>query len=194
MRRPPPTYRLRSGSSLACGSWLVGALGARRDDVIADHRVVLVTCVLEDLIAVVTLPRQLDGPWRGPDHGIVERGAVRQRVRPRAREALREHVLLADRRVVERRRADGVDVRRAALAVEVRRLYDERVAFPAAARVAEPGLRAAVDGLTRDRNDACLVDHLEPNHDVTGRLEDLDAVVVVGRQHRRGQAARDAAV
>src|SRR6185436_20071408 len=138
-----------SGSSLACGSWLGGALGARRHDVIADHRVVLVTRVLEDLVAVVALPRHLDGPWRGPDHGIVERGPVGQRVRPRTRETLREHVLLADRRVVERRRADGVNVRRAALAVEVRRLDDERVAFPAAARVAEPGLRAAVDGRAR---------------------------------------------
>jgi len=38
------------------------------------------------------------------------------------------------------------------------------------------------------------MDHLEPDHDVARRLNDLNAVVVVEREHRRRQPARDAAI
>ena len=87
-----------------------------------------------------------------------------------------------------------MDIRGAALAVEVLGLDDERIAFPAAARIAEPGLGAGIDGLAADRNHARLMNHFETDHDVTRRLQDLDAVVVVGGQHRCRQAARDAPV
>ena len=77
----------------------------------------------------------------------------------------------------------------------VRRLDDERVAFPAAARLAQPLLdlgrqrRAAVR-----RNDARFVDHLELEDHVARRLADREAAVVAVRHHRRRHAARDAAV
>ena len=78
---------------------------------------------------------------------------------------------------------------------EVRRLDDERVAFPSAARFTHPVLdlrrerRAAVD-----RDDARLVHHLEVENHVAGHLHDAHAVVVAIGHHRRGHAARDAAV
>ena len=102
-RPAPPPSRLRSSSSLSCGSRLVRAFVARGDDVVADHRVVLVAGVLEELIAVVALPRQLDGPRRGPDHGIVQRRLVGDGIGAGASEALRQHVLFANGGVVERR-------------------------------------------------------------------------------------------
>ena len=68
---------------------------------------------------------------------------------------------------------------------------------PPSVRAISPShcLTAAARGRrSADRNDARLVDHLQVEHDVAGRLDDLHAVVVAERKHRRGHAARDAAV
>ncbi len=82
----------------------------------------------------------------------------------------------------------------ARLATEVDCLDDERVAFPAAARVAGPlaqrGMRSAVG-----RDDAGVVHHLVDDHHVSGGLHNLQVVVVGARGHRRtGIEADEAAV
>ena len=73
-------------------------------------------------------------------------------------------------------------------------LDDEGVAFPMAARIAQPLLDPAVDVRAAvHRNDARVVNHLHQDHDVAGRLKDLVVVIVEARHHRAGQAAGDAA-
>src|SRR5690606_3256887 len=79
--------------------------------------------------------------------------------------------------------------------LDVGRLDDERVAFPAAAAAAEPGFDRFRPGLElpRDRNDPCP-EHLQRDRDVARRLIDADAVVIAERQHRSWEAAADAAI
>ena len=78
---------------------------------------------------------------------------------------------------------------------EVRRLDDERVAFPVAAarRPCTCGcvrrVRAAVE-----RDDARFVNHLVADRHVARALHDLVRVAVDGRHHRAGHAAGDAAI
>ena len=84
---------------------------------------------------------------------------------------------------------------RAGLAVEVRRLDDQRVAFPVPRAIAHVGanarrqVRPAVE-----RDDARLVDHLVADGDVARELENLVAVVVDDRKRRSEDAARNAAI
>ena len=65
------------------------------------------------------------------------------------------------------------------LAVEIRRLDDQRLALPVAAVASRPltdvwrQVRTSVE-----RDDADVVDHLDENHHVAGRLHDLIVVVV----------------
>ena len=76
----------------------------------------------------------------------------------------------------------------------VRRLDDQRVAFPVPARIAVPltdGLRQVRTPIERD--DAHVVDVLVENRDAPGRLEDLVRVVVARRQ-RRHAVVDDAAL
>ena len=74
-------------------------------------------------------------------------------------------------------------------------LHDECRTFPMAAGVSEPlphrrvEMRAAIN-----RDDACVVDHLDDDGDIPRRLKNLVVVVVDPRHHRAGDAPRDAAV
>src|SRR6185436_18873618 len=81
-------------------------------------------------------------------------------------------------------------------AAEVLCLDDERIAFPAAARVSSPladvrrKRRPAVEG-----NDASVMDHLVQYHEVLRSLEDLHIGIVAATYHRRpGVEANDATV
>jgi hypothetical protein len=77
-------------------------------------------------------------------------------------------------------------------AVEIRCLDNERVAVPMAARIASP-----LPDISRDvrpdvqRNDASVMRHLEQDHHVTRRLNNLVIAVVPLRQHRRSGALKD---
>ena len=79
---------------------------------------------------------------------------------------------------------------------EVRRLDDERVAFPVAAahRRRTDGSSTAMCGRVVERNHARVVDHLVGDRHEARALMDVIRVAVDGRHHRAGDAARDAAV
>ena len=123
-------------------------------------------------------------PRSRPRRRIGDRELVVDRVGGHAREAL------GDR---ERRRIGSLKDH-AFLGLEVRRLDDERRAFPAATGVAEPlpqvlvEMRPPVDG-----NDPGAVNHLGSDGHVAGTLEDLEVVVVDRRQVRRHVGPDDAA-
>src|SRR6185503_3655448 len=58
--------------------------------------------------------------------------------------------------------------------VEVRRLDDQRVAFPSSTRIAVPEADAIVRrGAAVERNDPRVVNHLVMNHDEAGEWHDL---------------------
>ena len=90
---------------------------------------------------------------------------------------------------------DGLIVAAVEPVVEPLGLDDQRVALPAAAAVAQP-LAHAVGHMRAvvERNDARLVDHLQQQHHVVRRLEDLVVRVVDVRNHGDGQRAGDAAL
>ncbi len=91
--------------------------------------------------------------------------------------------------------ADGGHVERRGATTDVRRLDDQRVAFPVTA--AEAHIVGHVGGrrlAAIQPDDARVVDHLEVDDDLVGRLEDAHAVIVAEGQHRAGEAARDAAI
>jgi hypothetical protein len=78
---------------------------------------------------------------------------------------------------------------------EVRRLYDQRVAFEASPGVAHPHPHAGADvRLPIERNDSCLVNHLVANDDDARRLRDVRAVAVNHRHDRTDDAAREATI
>ena len=139
--------------------------------------------VLVELVVRLLRDRVADGEGRRVHHWIVHANAVVDHLRIDAREALGDLQLLAVRPV---RRADAVG--------EIRRLDDERVAFPVAARVAHvlPDVRADVRTAV-ERDDARVVDHLVADDDLVRCLHDAQAVAV---QHRRDarDPARDAAI
>ena len=79
--------------------------------------------------------------------------------------------------------------------VNIRGLNHERIALPTATRVAKP----LSDGRCKmrppiQRNDARVVDHLDKNHHVSGRLQDEVVVVVEAGQHRSRHSPGDAPV
>src|SRR5688572_7129586 len=119
-------------------------------------------------------------PFPREGRRVVDREFVLDRARIGAREALDQaHAF---------RRPPETD-----LVGEVRRIDDERRAFPAAARITEPlpdlwsDMRTAVE-----RDDARVVNHLVENHDISRRLENL--VIVVVRTGNHWQPERDAAL
>ncbi len=77
--------------------------------------------------------------------------------------------------------------------VKLRRLDDERVAFPVSARVAHPLADALVEVRlsTVGRNDAGVVDHLVADRHDARVLDDAHAVAVDDGQRRAEHAARD---
>src|SRR5262245_10020942 len=80
------------------------------------------------------------------------------------------------------------------LAVEIRRFYDQRVPFPMAACVADPGLDVIVQFRPSvEWYDPRLMNQLVDDHRVTRRLHDLNVVVVQRREARARQTIRDAA-
>ena len=123
--------------------------------------------------------RRFRRPRLVPRRRILDRELVVDHVVGHAREALGHLHVLA--RAAER-----------VLAVEVRRLDHQRVAFPAAARESDPlphalrRLRPAVE-----RDDAHVVNHLGQDHHVARRLHDLIVRVVAGVHHRGTGAAHD---
>src|SRR5439155_9215766 len=76
-----------------------------------------------------------------------------------------------------------VRVAKRCLVVELHRLDDEHIALPMAARTSRPlrerQMRTAVQG-----DDACIVDHLVQERDITRSLEDLHVLVVATRVDR----------
>ena len=135
--------------------------------------------------------RHRGAPGPRPGRRVVDRELVEQRLRAGAREALDEmHVFVGAARLTEERQRGD------ALGFEVRRLDDECVLLPSAARDARvaadrrPGRRRIVQG-----HDPRVVDHLGVNHDVIARLEQLeDVALVAGNNRRAGAPAKDAAV
>ena len=79
--------------------------------------------------------------------------------------------------------------------VEIRRVDNQRIAVPVAARVSHPhaDLRSCVRPSVQ-RNNPGLMHHFVAYDDVTRRLHDFDAVVVKEGQHRADSAQRDATV
>src|SRR4030095_11414038 len=102
---------------------LSGLLGPRTSEDASEH--FDVPFVARELLDVVLGCAQANdgGPWLHPRGRIIDRHLVVDRVGARPRETLREMQAI--------RRAHEVALRR-----EVRRVDDERVAFPMAARVA----------------------------------------------------------
>ena len=150
-----------------------------------DVEVVFVAAVLEHLLAGIHLgPRNQRRPRPRPRRRIGDGELVVDRVGGHAREAL------GDRE----RRGIGPLKDHAFLGLEVRRLDDQRRAFPAAAGIAEPLPQVLVEMRAPvDRNDPGAVDHLGSNGHVAGTLEDLEVVVVDRRQIRRHVGPDDAA-
>ena len=115
--------------------------------------------------------RNFRAPWPGPRVGIVNRKLVEDPVGAHAREAFDD--MQGGTRSLERGPVG-----------EIRRVDDERVALPAAARVAGPlpdvfrDVRPPV-GRDQTRRGCQLPDH----QDVARRLDDLQHVVVGRRQH-----------
>ena len=175
-----------------CPSCRVGAF-ARRERVVPrrasaeQHRRQAVVPLVAprlvvDPIRLLVLPAHflLHGPRFRPRRRILDRHGVLERLRVHARPAFDQVQVLA--------RALEVDLRR-----EVRDVDDQRVAFPVAARVAEPlpDRRREVRALL-DRDDAlpplALADVVEDRHG-SGRLHDPAVAAEVG-QHRRPCSAR----
>ena len=112
-----------------------------------------------------------------------------RRPRPRERRRIRDGELVRDRVGADPREALhqarlGARPLKARLPLEVDRLDHERVALPAAARVADPAWERAMRAAIK-RDDPCLVNHLGLKNDVVARLDDLHIVVVRARDHRR---------
>src|SRR6185503_19917998 len=120
------------------------------------------TLILEDAIAVlVPVDWHRDLPRLREDLGILDRGLVLNRVRIRHRVSLDD----MDRIAVEG--ASRVEPR---LVVEILHIDNERVAFPAAARVAYPEIDPLRPGHTVGVNRAMDLRPLERDRDVLGRL------------------------
>ena len=155
---------------------------ARRGQRVGQTVVPLVAGVLVEH-PVGAEPWNRHGPRPNPRLRIAHRELVVDRRLVDAAKALDQHHLL--RRAAERRGARRIR--------EVRRLDDQRVALPPAARVSQPlphrprNVRTAVHG-----DEARLVNLLLEDRHVPGRLHDLVVVVVAGRQARQ-RAADDAA-
>ena len=125
--------------------------------------------------------RHLRRPGRGPGPRVGDRELVEQRVGVDAREPL-------DQVAVRRRAPPAVP------GAEVDGLDDQRVAFPAAARLPRPRVDAG-PRLPVERDDARIVHHLVEHHHVVRRLEELHVLVVAAGGHRRPLVeAEDAAV
>src|SRR5262245_39742849 len=103
------------------------------------------TGVLVDEIAR-RRPRVLAGPRCCPCIRVFHYEAIEQRLCVKPREALDDVQILC------RSSEPG-------LVCEIRRVYDERVAFPAADRVAEPLADALREVLPADTDDARVVHH-----------------------------------
>src|SRR5262245_30060323 len=128
--------------------------------------------VLED--ALVGLRHRYGRAPRTRERGRVVHGElVQQRVLVDASETLDEMELV-------------VSPAKTGPAVEVRRVDDERVALPLAARIAQPRPHAGRDVRTAvQRNDPRVVNHLVGDDDVARHLKDLDEIVVRTGHHRR---------
>ena len=123
------------------------------------------------------------GPRPRPRRRIVDREAIVERVGVDAREALDEVQILAR----------SAEVRPVG---EVRRVDDQRVALPAAARVAHPRAEARGEMRTAvERNDARVVDHLGEEQSRSSGVCTIWRLLLYGTgQHHFRQAARDAAL
>ncbi len=114
--------------------------------------------------------RKLRGPWLKPDRRVVDGKSIRDRFRIHTRETLDQM-------------QSGIRAAHARLLGEVRRVDDERSAFPTATRIALPAWNRTRWG-SACRNDSRVMNHLvEDDHCAVG-LDDLDVVVVHARQHR----------
>ena len=135
--------------------------------------------VLVHPLAALHRQRRRERPREGGR--IVDGELVEQRVAGHAPEAFRQ--------AQGRTGADRGGHRRVEaghLVGEVRRLDHQGVAVPVAARVAHPLADAGRQvAAAVERHDARVVHHLVQDHDVVGRLEDLQVLVVAGRDDRR---------
>ena len=121
------------------------------------------------------LQRNQRRPGLGPGRRVGDGDLVVERVGADAGEALDQVQVLA--------RSSEL-----ALLREIRRLDDQRVAFPAASRVAVPELDVLVHVRTAvHRDDARIVRHLAEEHHALRRLDDLVVVVVAGAHLRHAE-------
>ncbi len=162
-QRQPRARERRAEHDLRLSSYL-HLLAPRRSLLfLADRRqqsletvVALMARVLDEL-SVLRMHEELDGP-RCREHGVVHGRAIADLIGRGARELLDDPELVAHQGVEH---LDAVEV---PIRLLVRRLDDQRVAFPVAARIADPlrhaarEVRAAVD-----RDDPDLV--VELGHD-----------------------------
>ncbi len=147
--------------------------------------------IFENVVGAVALPREVQLEGRGQHHRVLDQRFVTDRIRAGRGQPLDDSFLIAVG-YGARVRADCAELH---AGHEIGGLDDERIAFPMAARHARPVPQRLGRGAAPvERNDARLVDHLHADHDIAGRLEDLDAGIIIARQHAAGQAARDAAV
>src|SRR5262245_25003690 len=149
--------------SLPLGASLLSVAGDFED--IEHAPVVLVTRVLQQL-ALRRTHRQQHRPRLLPGCRIADREPQLEPIGADARVSLDEMQI--------RRRSTVV-----VLAVEIRRLDDERVAFPVAAGVADPGANVVVQPRTSvERDDARFMNHLVHDDGGARCLHDPDVVVI----------------
>ena len=152
--------------------------------------------ILPPLVLRIVAHRIADGERTREDDRILGLDLVEPHLVVQPRDPLRRLHLVALREAVAGRRPDDgkIDHRRES-ALVVGRLDDEGVALPMAARIAHVVLvRRGQRRPAVGEDDARVVDHLEVEHDDARRLPDPEPAVVAIRHHRRGHAARDAAV
>ena len=145
--------------------------------------VALVTCKLQHPLAVVHRQRHRECPGSCPCRSIIHRHRPLEPGRRRSCEAFNQT------------QRCGVRVPIRAAILEVGGFDDERVAVPAAARVAELELETLAQmGPAVERDDPRVVHELVADGDETGRLDDLIRVAVDVPHHRARQTACDAAI
>ncbi|HET8698430.1 MAG TPA: hypothetical protein VFO94_13135 [Gammaproteobacteria bacterium] len=151
------------------------------DDRLAGVLGIEIALVLEQPIALgAAMERHLDRPRPREHLRVLERGLVAERVGRGACEALHhpQRVAMEIAGAVE----PGVGV-------EAHRLNDQRVAVPVAARVAHPRLVALVARRSGERNPAERVHVLRKDHELVGRLKDLQRIVEIHRARHAGEIA-----
>src|SRR5215471_16272039 len=149
--------------------------------------------VLVKPVGGVELPRELYRPWLRQYDGILNGHLVFDRVRACTRKSFDDVKTFRRHRQVWGTGHAGVGLR--GLAVKILCLDDQRIAFPMSPRFTQVFLDRRIDKRAAiGWNDPGFVSHLQEDDDVTWRLHETNADVVVARQHRYRHAAGDASI